>query len=141
MSISTLPFDTNKGAKIEANFVRLHLKCAKKDFILENDNYKLTKSFSWSSSTCGDTVLSFGFSDFEVQKTYSGESGFLDFLKDFKDGSHKFTIKDFDVDTPQLKQNSIEWIELNYDITGSKDMIKLLDKTPYNLPKKVTGVR
>lgn len=138
VTITTLPFDTNKGAKVEANFVTIHLRCAKEDFILENDNYKLSKQFNWSATTCGDTTLKFGFSDFEVQKTYSGESGFLYFLKDLKDGSHKFTPKDFDENTPQLKDNSIKWIELNYDISGSADMIKLLDKTPYNIPKKVT---
>ena len=141
LNITTLPFDINKEAKLEAEYVTLRLSCAKDDFILENDNYKLSKKFVWSPTNCGDTVLSFGFNNFTAKKTYSGENGFLHFLSDFKDGTHKFTSKDFDSEIPELNQNDIRWIKLNYNISGKENMLKLLDKTPYNLPKKVTGSR
>ncbi|RLA76440.1 MAG: hypothetical protein DRG78_19020 [Epsilonproteobacteria bacterium] len=141
VNITTLPFDTNQEAKVEANYVTLRLICAKDDFILENNNYKLSKNFDWSPSTCGDTILSFGFNDFEVTKTYKGANGFLYFLSDFKDGTQKFTIKDFDSEVPELKQYSIKWIKLIYNISGEGSMLKLLDKTPYEIPKKVTGSR
>jgi type VI secretion system protein ImpL len=141
VKISTLPFDINNDAKVEANFVSLHLICAKQDYILDNDNYKLSKTFTWRPSKCGDTILTFSFNDFKVKKTYKGENGFLYFLKDFKDGTHSFTDKDFDQNIPQLKQQNIKSIRLSYNISGEGDMLKLLDKTPYNVPKKVTNSR
>ena len=139
--ITTLPFDMNKKAKIETEYVTLRLTCAKNDFILENNNYKLNKIFTWKPSSCGDTVLSFGFKNFQVKKTYKGQNGFLHFLKDFKDGTHKFKRKDFDHSVPELKQYGIEWIKLTYNIAGENNILKLLDKTPYNVPKKVAGSR
>ena len=141
ISITTLPFDTNKEAKLEANSVSLHLKCAKKDYILENDNYKLTKNFSWVPSECGDTVLTFRFNKFNVKKTYKGENGFLYFLQDFKDGTKSFTSKDFDEIDAELNVQKIKWIKVSYNIKGKGNILKLLDKTPYNVPKKVTGSR
>jgi len=141
VQITTLPFDTNQEAKIEANFVNLRLICAKKDYILENNNYKFTKIFNWLPSKCGDTVLSFGFNNFIIQKTYRGENGFLNFLKDFRDGTHTFEEKDFDISTPELKQHFIKWIKVSYNISGEGDILRLLDKTPYEVPKKVTGIK
>ncbi|NOR58841.1 MAG: hypothetical protein GQ474_10005, partial [Sulfurimonas sp.] len=141
ISITTLPFDVNDGAKGEPNYVNLHLRCAKSDFILENDNYKLTKPFSWSPSKCGDTTLTFGFNDFEVKKTYKGENGFLYFLKDFRDGTQTFSDKDFDTNAPELAQKSIQWVRVSYNLSGEENILKLLDKTPYDVPKKVTGVK
>ncbi|MBL0709008.1 MAG: hypothetical protein JJW00_08175 [Sulfurimonas sp.] len=139
INITTLPFDTNKKAKLEANYVTLHLRCAEGDYLLENDNYKHSKDFLWSPSKCGDTVLSFGFKDFEITKTYKGDNGFLHFLRDFRDGTKIFTSKDFDTKAPELAQYNIKWIKLNYNIKDVGNMLKLLDKTPYNLPKDVTN--
>ena len=141
VEITTLPFDMNEKAKIESEYVTLRLTCAKNDFVLENNNYKLSKVFSWKPDSCGDTVLSFGFKNFKVTKTYKGSNGFLYFLKDFKDGTHKFTKKDFDSSVPELKEYSIEWIKLTYNIEAKGSILKLLDKTPYHIPKKVTALR
>ena len=43
ISITTFPFDINAEAKIEPNYVSLDLKCAKMDYVLENNNYNLTR--------------------------------------------------------------------------------------------------
>ncbi|MEA1892866.1 MAG: type VI secretion protein IcmF/TssM N-terminal domain-containing protein [Campylobacterota bacterium] len=139
--ITTLPFDTNSDAKMEANYVNLHLRCSKDNYILQNNNYKRTIAFTWSPSICGDTILTFGFNDFEVTKTYRGQNGFLHFLKDFKDGTQTFSQEDFDSSVPELKQQNIKWIRLSYNISNEGKILKLLDKTPYNVPKKVTGTK
>ena len=141
ISISALPFNVNQGSKEDPNYVNLHLRCAKSDYILKNENYNLTKLFSWVPSKCGDTILTFGFDNFKVTKTYKGENGFLYFLKDFKTGTKIFITKDFDNTQVELKQNNITSIKVIYDIKNEGNILKLLDKTPYEVPKKVTGAR
>ena len=138
VNITTLPFDINKKAKLKPEYVTLRLTCADNDVILENNNYKVSQVFTWKPSSCGDTILEFGFKNFTIVKTYKGQNGFLYFLKDYKDGTQSFTTKDFDQNISELKQYNIEWIKVTYNISGEDNMLKLLDKTPYNLPKKVT---
>jgi len=139
ISITTFPFDINRDAKVAPNYVDLHLRCAKADYILRNENYSLTKSFNWVPSKCGETIITFGFDNFKVRKTYEGENGFLYFLKDFRDGTKIFRLKDFDKVVPELKQNNISFIKVTYDISNEGNILKLLDKTPYEIPKKVIG--
>ncbi len=141
ISITTLPFDVNSGSKVEPNYISLHLRCSKSDYILKNENYNLTKIFSWTPSKCGNTILTFGFNNFKIKKTYEGENGFLYFLKDFRAGTKTFLWKDFDKVVPELKQNNIKSIRVSYNISNEGSILKLLDKTPYELPKKVTGSR
>jgi len=140
VTISTLPFNINKGAEIKPDFIKLSLQCAKKDYAIKNENYKITKPFIWKPFKCGDTVLTFGFKNFQVKKTYSGENGFLHFLKDFKDGTHTYARGDFDTIQPQVTINNITYIQVRYDIAYKTDMLKLLDKIPYELPNAVTEV-
>jgi len=139
ISITTFPFNVNQGAKISPNYVDTHLRCAKADYILRNENYNLTKLFNWVPSKCGDTIVTFGFNNFTVRKTYKGEDGFLHFLKDFRDGTKIFRLRDFDEVAPELKQNNISFIKVSYDISNEGNILKLLDKTPYEIPKKVIG--
>jgi len=141
ISIATLPFDINKGAKVEPNYVNLHLRCAKSDYILKNENYNLKKLFSWVPSKCGNTILTVSFDGFRIKKTYKGEDGFLYFLKDFRAGTKTFTLKDFDEVIPELKQNDVKYIRISYNISNEGNILKLLDKTPYEVPKKVIGNR
>lgn len=137
LSITAFPFDVNKAAKIRPNYVKLHLRCSKEDYILNNENYRLTRHFSWVPSKCGDTVLTFGFNSFRVKKTYRGENGFLHFLRDFRAGTKFYHTNEFDETAPELKQNNIRYIKVSYNISNEGEILKLLDKTPYEIPKKV----
>ena len=139
ISITTFPFNINRDATAVPNYVDLHLRCAKADYVLRNENYSLTKLFSWVPSKCGDTIVTFGFNSFQVKKTYRGEDGFLYFLKDFRDGTKIFEPEDFDKSVPELKQNDISFIKVTYKISNQGDILKLLDKTPYSIPRKVMG--
>ena len=139
ISIQTLPFDINEDAKRAPDYVDLHLRCAKSDYDLKNENYKLTKVFSWVPNQCGDTVITFGFRDFKVQKSYRGENGFLHFLKAFRTGTKAYKVSELDEKIPELEQNNIKYIVLSYNISGEDNILRLLDKTPYKIPKKVVG--
>jgi len=137
LAITTFPFDVNRGVKCRPNYVKLHLRCAKSDYILNNENYRLTKRFKWVPSKCGDTILTFSFDTFRVKKTYRGENGFLHFLKAFRDGTKIYRPDDFDERPPELKQNNIKFIKVSYNISNEGEILKLLDRTPYDIPRKV----
>ena len=138
VSMTALPFEINKNSLLKPEYITLRLHCASKDYILENNNYKLEKEFIWSNAKCGDTLLTFGFDGFSLHKTYKGENGFLYFLKDFRSGTHTFKAKDYDAKIPEILHKNIKWVKVSYDIRGEDDILKLLDKTPYHVPKKVT---
>jgi len=138
IKITTLPFDVNKDAKLEPNYVDLHLECAQTDTILKNENYTLSKTFHWIPGKCGDTTITFGFNTFSVQKVYKGPRGFLLFLKDFQDGTKVFSMKEYTKSAPELKQYNVKYVKVSYNISNEGNILKLLDKTPYNVPKTVT---
>jgi type VI secretion system protein ImpL len=138
IKITTLPFDVNKDAKLEPNYVDLHLECAQSDTILKNENYTLSKTFHWIPGKCGDTTITFGFNTFSVQKVYKGPRGFLLFLKDFQDGTKVFSMKEYTKSAPELKQYNVKYVKVSYNISNEGNILKLLDKTPYNVPKTVT---
>lgn len=139
VTITTFPSEINRDAKVEPNYVNLKLKCAKEEYLLQDDNYLQTKKFIWTPTGCADTSLTFGFNNFELEKTYEGEDGFLHFLKDFKDGSETFKADDFDTNSTELNTQNIKWIRVKYNIKGVGSMLRLLNKTPYEIPKKVAG--
>jgi type VI secretion system protein ImpL len=139
--IQALPFDINTQAKIEPDYVNLHLRCAQSDYILKNENYSLTKHFEWIPGECGDTVITFGFKNFIVKKSYLGENGFLHFLKAFRSGTKTYRTYDFDREVPELKQYNIRSIKVSYNISHEGKILKLLDPTPYNVPQKVVSSR
>jgi len=141
VSIQTLPFDINEDAQVEPDYVNLHLRCAASDYILKNENYSLTKVFSWVPGKCGDVVLTFGFKGFKVQKSYKGDNGFLYFLKAFRSGTKVFDINDLDRVSPELIQYGIRFIKVSYNISGEGKILRLLDPTPYDVPQTVVGPR
>ena len=85
--------------------------------------------------------IHFGFDNFKETKTYKGKNGFLYFLKDFKTGTKTFTQKEFDKIAPELKQNNLKYIRVAYNISNQGNILKLLDKTPYMVPERVTSVK
>lgn len=141
VSIQTLPFNINEDAQIEPDYVNLHLRCAKSDYILKNENYSLTKVFEWVPGKCGDVVMTFGFKGFSLQKSYRGDNAFLYFLKEFRSGTRLFRRSDFDRELPELEQYNIRSIQVSYNISNEGKILRLLDPTPYRVPQKVVGVR
>ena len=137
--IQTLPFNVNSKADVKPDYINLHLQCVQSDYLLKNENYRLSKVFSWVPGKCGDLVLTFGFKDFKITKSYQGENGFLYFLKDFRSGTKVFNRKDFDIKVPELQQYNIKYVKVSYNISHEGQILKLLDQTPYNVPQKVVS--
>ncbi len=132
--IKTLPLSVNKGAKLSPYGCKLVLQCAPDKYSLENFNFPVEKIFKWSSSSCGDTTLSIYFPGLKLVKTYRGILGFARFLKDFRDGSHIFTPKDFPENRDFLKSNNIAKIKISYDIEGATPIVNFLQELPKEIP-------
>jgi type VI secretion system protein ImpL len=133
----TIPLGVNPGAKAGPYAAILELDCADKKYVLENYNDPQKATFNWSPSKCGDTSLNIAFTDFNLHKNYRGSLGFASFLKDFKDGSHSFPAHAFPDQKRYLEQIGVSSIKISYKISGEEPVVKLLDREPSNIPKKI----
>jgi type VI secretion system protein ImpL len=57
---------------------------------LENLNYPRTQTFNWAPASCSDVTLRVFAGNATITKQYSGQQGFVDFLRYFPSGRHTF---------------------------------------------------
>jgi type VI secretion system protein ImpL len=136
VNISALPTGINQSAQISpyATFIDLH--CADGVQTLSNYNYSASNAFDWSLSTCGDVTLRIEVGEYSLRKEYIGQKGFPKFLKDFQDGRRIFTIKEFPEFESQLRNERVQAIDVNYEISGQKPVIQMLKSVPLEPPWK-----
>ena len=136
VKISALPTGINQSALISpyATFVDLH--CAEGVQTLSNYNYSASNDFKWSLSTCGDVTLRIEVGEYSLIKEYLGQKGFSKFLADFRDGRRIFTVKEFPEFETQLRNEKVQAIDVNYEISGQKPVIQMLKSVPLTPPWK-----
>ena len=134
VKISALPTGINQSAKISpyATFIDLH--CADGVQTLANYNYSASKTFKWSLAECGDVTLRISVGEFSLEKDYLGQKGFPKFLADFRDGRHIFSVKEFPQFRKALENESVSAIDVNYEFSGQKPVIKMINAVPLSPP-------
>ncbi len=134
VNISALPTGINQSAQVSpyATFIDLH--CADGVQTLANYNYFASSEFKWSLSTCGDATLRIEVGEYSLRKQYTGNKGFSRFLADFRDGRRIFTIKEFPEFESQLRNERVQAIDVNYEITGQEPVIQMLESVPLDPP-------
>ncbi len=137
VTLLTVPTSVNRGATVEPYYVIFTMNCAKKAFVLENDNFPRELVIEYTPDTCGDVSLEIGFPSNKMTMKWQGEYAFLQFLQRFKTGSSDFTPTDFPDASAYLKEHHIEAISVSYKITGAEDALKLLNTSPDNVPDTV----
>lgn len=136
VAITGLPTNLNDGAQANVVATLLTVQCAKGPFTLNNLNFSVSDSLSWSQQNCQDTTLSIFFPTFVVKKHYPGALGFVEFLQDFKNGSHVFNQYDFPEQHDQLADANIEAITVRYQFRGQDAVLqnnKLIQDTEDNI--------
>ncbi len=139
VSFETKPIAVNTDALVKPYSAKLSVRCSDQPFVLENVNYPLSSDFVWQPDQCGETVLTIAFPDFQLQKTYPGEMGFAEFLKDFRDGTRTFTVTDFSNQAEHLKAIGMSWIRLTYIIKGGEAVVALLKSPPMQVPMEIVA--
>ncbi len=137
VTFETTPIEVNEGAKIEPLYATFSLKCAKKNYSLENDNFPRTMTIDWTPDKCGDVTLQIGLPSLELKKVWSGRLALAHFLESFQAGFYHFTEKDFPEQQGYLSSQSISYISIGYNISGDQDVVHLLAPSPDQTPKHI----
>lgn len=137
VDVRGLPTDTNKGAGLRVHATRLELHCAKEATTLVNLNYPVSKTFDWSPMDCGDVVFEMEVGNMVLTKKYTGERGFPEFLKDFKNGEKTFYASDFPEKESDLRRVGIKTITAKYRFKGHQPVLKLLGESPGRVPREI----
>jgi len=123
VTIKGLPTDANADARLKPQSTRLELQCASGPQAIENLNYPVSKTFTWSPESCGDVTLQIDVGDLVLTRQYSGPQGFPSFLKEFQGGRHTFYPGDFPREKAQLERQGIRFIRANYQFSGVVDVL------------------
>lgn len=119
VTIEGLPTDVNPEATIKPKATILEMHCSNGGQTLKNYHFPIRELFNWSPKICSDVVLQILVKDFVLTKTYSGDNGFPDFLRDFRSGQHTFRTRDFPGQREKLEGLGISHIVVKYRFRGN----------------------
>ena len=137
--IRAYPTDTNTEATIRPHSTVLEMQCDQGKMRLENLNYPVAQTFTWSPSGCGDVVFQIAVGNLLLTKTYEGYNAFAKFLNDFKTGQKVFYRKAFPSEEAALRRIGINYIKVKYQFQGHKDVLQLLYSAPGKPPQRIVA--
>lgn len=137
VKIRAYPTDTNRNATMRPQSTVLELQCAGKRLRLENLNYPVAKTFSWSPRDCGDVTFQIFIGNLMLTKTYSGFNAFAKFLDEFKKGSRIFYREEFPSEEAALRRLGIKYIKAKYQFQGHREALQMLYDAPGRPPRKI----
>ncbi len=137
VTVRAYPTDTNRQAKVRPHSTVLDLQCADHNMHLENLNYPVAKTFTWSPQTCGDVLFQISVGNLRLTKLYSGHYAFAKFLNDFKTGQHAFNRSEFPSEEAALRRMGIKYIRAKYQFQGHKPVLRLFYSNPGRPPQEI----
>jgi type VI secretion system protein ImpL len=132
--ISTLPTNVNKEARSEPYQTTLTLQCGGGPQSLENFNFPASTDFVWEPGTCGEVSLKIFFRETTLTRTWPGEWGFRDFLREFREGRKVYSPKDFPRQKEILEGLGVDNIQTTYMIEKAESILNLKDYSPLKVP-------
>ena len=118
VTLSASPPDVNAGARAVPQKTVLSLQCTAGKTVLENLNFPTSASFAWSYATCGETTLAIEFPGMTLTHQWSGPTGFIDFLRTFRDGRHTFGPQDFPAARKAMTASNLQTVTLTFAQQG-----------------------
>ena len=137
VGVEALPTEANPGG-LQPHATHLELVCSSQSVQLDNYNFPNRGSFTWAPSMCSDTVLQIEVGDIVLTKRYSGALGFPRFVYDFRGGQKVFRRKDFPRQSKALKKQGVEYIKVNYRLSGTKGVLGQLRQGAGQVPETIT---
>ena len=128
VQVTANPTSVNKGASITPHVTTLELVCGAETTSLVNLNYPIRKKMSWRPKQCEEVTLQIEIGSLILKKKYEGELAFAHFAKDFENGTHFFTPKDFEDKKKQMVRLRIKKIKVNFNIKGGKALTAIIDQ-------------
>ena len=136
--ITALPVDTNKEASVKPHATHLKIQCADKTKRIDNYQFPVRKTITWSPASCGDVILEIDVANLKLVKKYTGYNAFAKFLMDFRYGQKTFKPSEFPEQEAALKRLGIRFIRVKYQLKGHKPVLRLLARAPKRVPNKIT---
>ncbi len=136
VTIAAVPTDVNEDAKSEPYLTRLTLQCASGQQTLENYNSPSTRDFVWETATCDDVTLTIQFQETTLVRTWSGQWGFRDFLRLFRDGREVYTPDDFPEQKATLRRIGVRRIQVNYVIKNAEPVMAIEHYAALRIPER-----
>ncbi|MCP3927357.1 MAG: hypothetical protein GY714_32775 [Desulfobacterales bacterium] len=133
--IKSLPVSANRDALSQPSSVTLTLDTPNKAQTLKHFNYTASKTFKWNDK-CGDVHLAIQVASMTLKKRYTGAGAFIKFLKDFRYGSQRLLPKDFPKYKKTLENLKIEFIDIQFKLSGHEQVISSQGKIPSLQPPK-----
>ncbi len=137
VKISGLPTSSNPEARTKPHATRLELQCSAGPQYIENLNFPVSRTFTWSPETCGEVLFRIDVGDLVLKKKYSGEQAFPGFLQDFRTGEHSFSPGDFPEEQTALEQMGIKYIRVQYQFSGEQAVLAQLSAVPRQAPMRI----
>ncbi len=137
VTITGLPTDANKGARLRPQATHLELQCGDTTQKIDNYQYPVRKTFKWAPDSCGDVLFRIEVGNLELVKKYEGSYGFPKFLQDFRSGQRVFRRQEFPKQEAALKRMDIEYIKANFRFRGNGPVIRILGSSPGRVPTQV----
>jgi type VI secretion system protein ImpL len=114
VTISAFPTDVNIEARIKPHMTRLMIENIDGNDILENKQYPIEKTFTWSSNKSGDVTVQIMLEDITLTRKYTGSCAFCKFVRDFRNGKRTFTVGDFPGYRHEFERLGVYKIEVFY---------------------------
>ncbi|MBF0219693.1 MAG: hypothetical protein HQL49_09215, partial [Gammaproteobacteria bacterium] len=138
VSISAKPTGTSRDALFLPSKTTLTMHCGDERTSLVNLNFPVSEPFFWRRE-CGEVTLNIEVGRLNLAKTFEGEEPFIEFLKMFSDGKERFVPADFPLFEAKLIDSKIEYIDVNYDLSGQKAIFAIQEEMPVATPIKITS--
>jgi type VI secretion system protein ImpL len=123
VTLRTAPAQVNRGARVLPESVVLTVQCATQTLTLENLNFPNSATFPWSLANCGDTTLTIKAGDLSLNRHWGGARGFIAFLREFQNGQHTYTPRDFPSSAQAMGADDIRSIALTYRQQGQGPLL------------------
>lgn len=137
VGVKGLPTDSNTDARTRPHATRLELTCGGATQSLVNNNYPVGRTFTWSPDSCGDASLQIEVGDVVLSRRYAGAQGFAEFLREFKGGRRTFTAREFPGERSALARFGVQWITVNYEVTGSRELLQQTENLSGEVPRTI----
>lgn len=133
------PTSANPEARIQPSATRLELQCAKDQQVLINRNYPIRKTFNWAPANCGDVIFQIEVGNLVLIQKYTGYQAFARFLQDFAKGTKTFSPGDFPAHQAGLERLGIQYIRVEYEISGLRPVLESLRQAPGRVPRTIAS--
>jgi type VI secretion system protein ImpL len=122
VTVKGLPTDANPEASLKPQLTRVELQCSTGSQSMENLNYPVSKTFTWTPDACGDVLFQVEVGDVTLTKRYSGPQAFSAFIQEFRGGRRTLYPSQFPSEKRALERLGIRYIRVNYLFSGDLSM-------------------